>query len=293
MKLVRYGAAGREKPGLIDSGGALRSLAGIVPDISGATLSPAQLRKLQRLKTDVLPKVRGTPRLGPPVAAVGKLIGIGFNYADHTARAGMTLPAEPLIFMKATSAINGPGDAILIPPGAMKTDWEVELAFVIGTRASQVKERDALSHIAGYLICNDVTERSYQFDRGGTYDKGKGCDSFAPLGPWLVTAEEVPDPQALDLWLDLNGARMQSGNTRAMVFGIAFILSYVSRFMTLLPGDIVTTGTPLGTGFSRKPPVFLKAGDRLRLGISGPGNLSLGEQTLRCIASRRISSRRK
>ncbi len=286
MKLVRYGTAGREKPGLIDADGALRSLAGIVPDISGATLAPAQLRKLRRLKTAALPKVRGKPRLGPPVAQVGKLIGIGFNYADHTARAGMELPKEPLIFTKAVTAINGPSDAIVIPPGAEKTDWEAELAFVIGTRASQVKERDALSHIAGYLVCNDVTERSYQFDRGGTYDKGKGCDSFAPLGPWLVTADEVPDPQALDVWLDLNGTRMQSGSTAHMVFGVAFILAYVSQFMTLLPGDIVTTGTPLGTGFSRKPPVFLKPGDRLNLGISGAG-VSFGEQNLRCVASKR------
>jgi len=286
MKLVRYGAAGREKPGLIDADGALRSLAGIVPDISGATLAPAQLRKLRRLKAATLPKVRGTPRLGPPVAQVGKLIGIGFNYADHTARAGMELPKEPLIFTKAVTAINGPGDAIVIPPGAEKTDWEAELAFVVGTKASHVSEKSALGHIAGYLICNDVTERSYQFDRGGTYDKGKGCDSFAPLGPWLVTADEVPDPQALDLWLDLNGTRMQSGTTAHMVFSVAFILSYISQFMTLLPGDIVTTGTPLGTGFSRKPPVFLKAGDRLRLGIGATG-ISLGEQNLRCVASKR------
>lgn len=286
MKLVRYGAAGREKPGLIDADGALRSLAGIVPDISGATLAPAQLRKLRRLKIAALPKVRGKPRLGPPVAQVGKLIGIGFNYADHTARAGMELPKEPLIFTKAVTAINGPGDAIVIPPGAEKTDWEAELAFVVGTKASHVSEKSALGHIAGYLICNDVTERSYQFDRGGTYDKGKGCDSFAPLGPWLVTADEVPDPQALDLWLDLNGTRMQSGTTAHMVFSVAFILSYISQFMTLLPGDIVTTGTPLGTGFSRKPPVFLKAGDRLRLGIGATG-ISLGEQNLRCVASKR------
>lgn len=287
MKLVRYGEAGREKPGLIDADGALRSLAAIVPEISGATLSPTALRKLRRLNPARLPKVRGKRRLGPPIANVGKLIGIGFNYADHTARAGMTLPTEPLIFMKATSAINGPADAIRIPPGAEKTDWEVELAFVIGARAAQVKEKDALSHIAGYLICNDVTERSYQFDRGGTYDKGKGCDSFAPLGPWLVTRDEVPDPQALDLWLERNGERMQTGKTAHMVFSVAFILSYVSQFMTLMPGDVVTTGTPLGTGFSRKPPVFLKPGDRLRLGITGPGNLSLGEQNLRCIASKR------
>lgn len=286
MKLVRYGAAGREKPGLIDADGKLRSLSAILSDIDGRALSPASLRRLRRLQPAELPIVRGKPRLGPPVAAVGKLIGIGFNYADHTARAGMTLPTEPLIFMKAVSAINGPRDPIVIPPGAEKTDWEVELAFVIGSKASHVAERDALGHIAGYLICNDVTERSYQFDRGGTYDKGKGCDSFAPLGPWLVTADEVPDPQVLDLRLDRNGERMQSGTTAHMVFSVAFILSYVSRFMTLLPGDIVTTGTPLGTGFSRKPPVFLKAGDRLRLAITGANGLSLGEQDLRCIAAK-------
>jgi 2-keto-4-pentenoate hydratase/2-oxohepta-3-ene-1,7-dioic acid hydratase in catechol pathway len=280
MKLVRYGAAGREKPGLIDAAGRLHSLAGIVPDITGAQLSRKALHKLQRLKSDRLPLVRGNPRFGPPVANIGKLIGIGFNYADHTARAGMTLPTEPLIFMKAITAINGPNDPIRIPKGAEKTDWECELAFVIGTKAARVKERDALSHIAGYLICNDVTERSYQFDRGGTYDKGKGCDTFAPLGPWLVTRDEVPDPQALDLWLDRNGERMQTGTTAHMVFGVTFILSYVSQFMTLMPGDVVTTGTPLGTGFSRKPPIFLKAGDRLSLGIS-----SLGSQVQVCIST--------
>lgn len=280
MKLVRYGAAGREKPGLIDADGRLRSLASVIPDLDGKQLSPLALRKLQRLKADRLPLVRGKPRLGPPVADVGKLIGIGFNYAEHTARAGMTLPTEPLIFMKAITAINGPNDPIRIPKGAQKVDWECELAFVIGTKAARVKERDALSHIAGYLICNDLSERSYQFDRGGTYDKGKGCDSFAPLGPWLVTHDEVPDPQALDLWLDLNGARMQTGTTAHMVFSVAFILSYVSQFMTLMPGDVITTGTPLGTGFSRKPPIFLKAGDRLSLGIAG-----LGVQTQVCSAA--------
>ncbi len=277
MKLVRYGAAGREKPGLIDADGRLRSLAGVIPDLGGAQLSPLALRKLQRLKTGRLPPVRGKPRFGPPVANIGKLIGIGFNYAEHTARAGMTLPTEPLIFMKAVTAIGGPNDPIRIPKGAQKVDWECELAFVIGSKATRVKERDALSHIAGYLVSNDVTERSYQFDRGGTYDKGKGCDSFAPLGPWLVTRDEVPDPQALDLWLDRNGERMQTGTTAHMVFGVAFILSYVSQFMTLMPGDVVTPGTPLGTGFSRKPPIFLKAGDRLSLGIGG-----LGTQTQVC-----------
>ena len=277
MKLIRYGAAGREKPGLIDEDGRLRSLAGIIRDLDGTQLSPLALRKLQRLRPERLPLVRRKPRFGPPVASIGKLIGIGFNYAEHTARAGMSLPTEPLIFMKAVTAISGPNDPIRIPKGAQKVDWEVELAFVIGTKAARVKERDALSHIAGYLVCNDVTERSYQFDRGGTYDKGKGCDSFAPLGPWLVTRDEVPDPQALDLWLDRNGTRMQTGTTAHMVFGVAFILSYVSQFMTLMPGDVVTTGTPLGTGFSRKPPIFLKPGDRLSLGIGG-----LGAQTQAC-----------
>lgn len=267
MKLVRYGSRGRERPGVIDADGDLRSLSAVIPDVNGATLSPRWLRRLRWLDARELPRVRGNPRLGPPVAQVGKLVGIGFNYADHAARAGMTLPSELLIFMKAVSAIGGPNDPIMIPPGAEKADWEVELAFAIGSRASRVEERDALSHIAGYLICNDVTERSYQFDRGGTYDKGKGCDSFAPLGPWLVTADEVSDPQALDLWLDRNGERMQTGTTGHMVYGVAFILSYVSRFMTLQPGDIVTTGTPLGTGFSRKPPVFLNPGDRLDLGV--------------------------
>jgi 2-keto-4-pentenoate hydratase/2-oxohepta-3-ene-1,7-dioic acid hydratase in catechol pathway len=287
MKLVRYGAKGHEHPGLIDAEGNLRSLAALLPDITGAALATGQLKKLRKLDPRKLPKVRGKKRLGPPVAQIGKLIGIGFNYADHTARAGMELPQEPLIFTKAITAINGPGDNILIPPGAEKTDWEAELAFVIGSKASHVKEKDALHHIAGYLICNDVTERAYQFDRGGTYDKGKGCDSFAPLGPWLVTSDEIPDPQVLDLWLDRNGERMQTGTTAHMVFSVAFILAYVSQFMTLLPGDVITTGTPLGTGFSRKPPIFLKPGDRLRLGITGPNGVSLGEQNLRCVATKR------
>lgn len=280
MRLIRYGAAGSEKPGLIDAAGELRSLADVIPDISGASLLPDKLDQLQRLDFDRLPIVPTSVRLGPPVASTGKLIGIGFNYADHTERAGMTLPTEPLMFMKATSAITGPQDVILMPPGAEKVDWEVELAFVIGSKATRVPESDALRHIAGYLICNDVTERSYQFDRGGTYDKGKGCDSFAPLGPWLVTRNEIPDPQALDLWLDVNGERMQTGHTGSMVFSVAFILSYISHFMTLWPGDIVTTGTPLGTGFSRKPPRFLRPGDRLRLGITG-----LGEQNLICAST--------
>ena len=289
MKLVRYGAAGREKPGLIDAAGKLRDLSPVVDDIAGAVLSPAGLKKLSRIRPETLRPVRGSLRLGPPVAQVGKLIGIGFNYAIHAARAGMTLPTEPLIFMKATSAIIGPNDAIVIPKGSEKTDWEVELALVIGSRASHVAEAAALSHIAGYLVCNDVSERSYQFDRGGTYDKGKGCDTFAPLGPWLVTRDEIPDPQALDLSLDVNGERMQTGNSRDMVFGIATIVSYVSQFMTLWPGDIITTGTPPGAGFGQKPQRFLKAGDRIHLGISG-----LGEQNLRCVAfdrSRKRSSR--
>jgi 2-keto-4-pentenoate hydratase/2-oxohepta-3-ene-1,7-dioic acid hydratase in catechol pathway len=263
---------------MIDAAGSLRSLSDIVPDFSGANLSPTVIRKLRRLDANALPKVKGKPRLGPPVSGVGKLIGIGFNYADHTARAGMTLPTEPLMFMKATSSITGPVDSIMIPPGSQKTDWEVELAFAIGSKAIRVEEKDALQHIAGYLICNDVSERSYQFDRGGTYDKGKGCDSFAPLGPWLVTRDEIADPQELDLWLEVNGERMQTGNTHSMVFSVAFILSYLSQFMTLWPGDVVTTGTPLGTGFSRKPPRFLNVGDQLRLGITG-----LGEQHLTCI----------
>ena len=273
MKLVRYGKAGKEKPGLIDAQGRLRDLSPVVPDIGPAQLGEVSLARLQRLKPEALPLVRGKPRLGCPVAGIGKFIAIGLNYADHAAEAGMPLPAEPIVFMKATSCIQGPDDPIMLPKGALKTDWEVELGVVIGRAARYVSQKNALAHVAGYCVVNDVSERSYQLERGGTWDKGKGCDSFGPIGPWLVTRDEVPKPQQLDLWLELNGQRAQSGTTRTMIFGVAKIISYVSQFMTLLPGDVICTGTPPGVGMGRKPQRFLKAGDTLRLGVQG-----LGEQ---------------
>ncbi|RPE73121.1 2-keto-4-pentenoate hydratase/2-oxohepta-3-ene-1,7-dioic acid hydratase in catechol pathway [Tibeticola sediminis] len=278
MKLVRFGPWGQEKPGLIDAEGRLRDLSAVVPDIGGAVLAPAVLARLCRLDAQRLPWVRGRPRLGCPVAQVGKFIAIGLNYADHAAEAGMPLPTEPVVFMKATSCIQGPNDPVMLPKGSKKTDWEVELGVVIGTRARYVTQKEALAHVAGYCVVNDVSERAFQLERGGTWDKGKGCDTFGPVGPWLVTRDEVPNPQRLGLWLELNGERMQSGNTRTMVFGVAKLISYVSQFMTLEPGDILTTGTPPGVGMGQrrdgKPaPRFLKPGDVLRLGIDG-----LGEQ---------------
>ncbi len=273
MKLVRYGKAGKEKPGLIDAQGHLRDLSSVVPDIAPAQLGDAVLARLRRLRPEALALVRGKPRIGCPVAGIGKFIAIGLNYADHAAEAGMPIPAEPIVFMKATSCIQGPDDPITLPKGSLKTDWEVELGVVIGTAARYVSQKDALGHVAGYCVVNDVSERSYQLERGGTWDKGKGCDSFGPVGPWLVTRDEVQKPQQLDLWLDLNGQRAQTGTTRTMIFGVAKIISYVSQFMTLLPGDVICTGTPPGVGMGMKPQRFLKAGDTLRLGVQG-----LGEQ---------------
>ncbi|HLB79830.1 MAG TPA: fumarylacetoacetate hydrolase family protein, partial [Dongiaceae bacterium] len=273
MKLVRYGPAGREKPGLVDAAGGLRDLSGRLGDIDGAALAPARLEELRAIDPARLPAVPGTPRLGPPVAGIGKIVAVGLNYADHAAESGLPIPAEPVLFMKATSAIAGPNDGIVIPKGSEKTDWEVELALVIGSVARYVEKRDALAHLAGYTICNDVSERAFQLERGGTWDKGKGCDSFAPLGPWLATTDEIPDPQRLDMWLDVNGERMQRGSTATMVFGVAHLVSYISRFMTLMPGDVVITGTPPGVGMGRKPPRYLKPGDTVALGIVG-----LGEQ---------------
>ncbi len=279
MRLIRYGKPGKEKPGLIDDKGRLRDLSKHIDDVDGIALAPAQLKRLQRLKPESLPPVRGTPRLGPPVAGIGKLVAIGLNYSDHAAESGLPVPKEPIIFMKATSSICGPTDDVVIPRDSMKSDWEVELAIVIGSLARYVGEGDALAYVAGYTICNDVSEREFQIERGGTWDKGKGCDTFGPLGPWLVTRDEIPDPQTLDMWLDVNGKRMQNGNTRTMIFGVAHLVSYVSRFMTLLPGDVITTGTPPGVGMGQRPPRFLKAGDVMKLGIAG-----LGEQRQKCVA---------
>ena len=273
MKLVRYGNPGKEKPGLIDAQGQLRDLSAVVKDITPDQLGDAALAKLAKLKVDKLPLVKGKPRYGNPVTGTPKFIAIGLNYADHAAESGLPIPAEPVVFMKATSCIQGPNDPVMLPKGSKKTDWEVELGVIIGTRARYVSQKDALNHVAGYCTINDVSEREFQIERGGTWDKGKGCDTFGPLGPWLVTRDEVPNPQKLTLWLDVNGQRVQTGSTRTMIFSVAKIISYVSQFMTLEPGDVITTGTPPGVGMGMKPPVYLKKGDVMALGIAG-----LGEQ---------------
>ncbi len=271
MKLVRYGRSGKEKPGLIDSAGKLRDLSGVVADIDADTLGPRALARLARVKPQSLPAVRGTPRLGPCVAKVGNFIAIGLNYADHAAELGQAVPKEPVLFNKAPSCIVGPNDDIVVPKGSTKTDWEVELAIVIGTRASYVSEVEALRHVAGYCVCNDVSEREFQIERSGQWTKGKGCPTFGPLGPWLVTPDEIKDPQKLDMWLDVNGERMQSGSTATMVFGVKTLVSYISQFMIIEPGDVITTGTPPGVGMGKKPPRFLKPGDTVALGITGLG----------------------
>lgn len=273
MKLVRYGKPGKEKPGLIDAEGKLRDLSAVIKDLTPDQLGDAALARLRKLRTATLPLVKGTPRLGSPVGGVGKFIAIGLNYADHAAESGLPLPKEPVVFMKASSCVQGPDDPVMLPKGSLKTDWEVELGVVIGSRARYVSQKEALNFVAGYCTINDISEREYQLERGGTWDKGKGCDTFGPLGPWLVTRDEVPNPQKLGMWLDLNGQRMQTGSTRTMVFGVAKLISYVSQFMTLLPGDVITTGTPPGVGLGHKPPLYLKQGDRMTLGIDG-----LGEQ---------------
>ena len=279
MKLLRYGAPGQERPGILDSQGQLRDLSGVVDDIAGATLLPAGLARLAEIDLAKLPLVEGSPRIGPCVGRVGKMICVGLNYADHAAESGMAVPSEPVLFMKATSAIVGPNDAVEIPPGALKVDWEVELGVVIGKAARYVSRETALDHVAGYCVINDVSERAYQLERGGQWDKGKGCDTFGPLGPWLVTRDEVPDAQALDLWLEVDGHRFQNGNTRTMVFDVATLVSYISQFMSLQPGDVISTGTPPGVGMGHKPePLYLKAGQTMRLGIAG-----LGEQQQRTI----------
>jgi 2-keto-4-pentenoate hydratase/2-oxohepta-3-ene-1,7-dioic acid hydratase in catechol pathway len=270
MKLVRVGAPGAERPGLIDMQGRVRDLSGVVSELGPQQLSDAALAQLAGVDIAALPVMPDT-RFGVPWTGIGKIIAIGLNYADHAAEAGLPPPAEPILFLKANSALNGPNDAVMLPRGSEKTDWEVELGVVIGKTASDVSREEALSHVAGYCVVNDVSEREFQLERGGTWDKGKGCDTFCPVGPWLVTRDEVPDPQALGLWLDVNGERAQRGNTATMVFGVAHLVSYVSRFMTLHPGDLICTGTPPGVGMGAKPPRYLKAGDTMRLGIDGLG----------------------
>ncbi len=281
MKLVRHGLAGSERAGLIDAQGVLRDLSMLLPDIGPAQLGPRTLSALAAIDAARLPAVEPGTRLACPVAGIGKIVCVGLNYADHAAEAGLPLPAEPVLFMKATSALSGPHDPVHIPPGALKTDWEVELGVVIGTRMRQVAPADALAHVAGYVLANDVSERSFQLERGGQWDKGKGCDSFAPVGPWLVTTDELADPHGIALWLDVNGERMQDGNTRNFIFDLPTVLAYISQFMTLEPGDLVLTGTPAGVGLGQKPqPRFLRPGDVMRLGATG-----LGEQHLVCVES--------
>jgi len=272
MKLLRWGSPGQERPGLVDETGTIRDLSGLVPDISGAVLGDTGLAMLRGIDPQGLPMVPGNTRLGPCVAGTGKFICIGLNFADHAAESGMAVPAEPIIFMKATSAICGPNDPILIPRGSQKTDWEVELAVVIGTRAKYVAPDDALSHVAGYAVTNDVSERAFQLERVGQWTKGKSCDNFGQIGPWLVTRDAVADPQDLSMWLTVNGETMQDGSTRTMVYGVAHLISYLSQFMTLHPGDVISTGTPPGVGMGRKPPRYLRAGDVVELGIAGLGS---------------------
>ena len=273
MKLVRFGAPGAEMPGLIDPTGTLRNLSDIVPDISGGTLSDAGLEEIRTLDAAKLPAAPGNPRLGPCVGSVGKYVCIGLNYSDHAKEANMPIPEEPIIFFKATSSIMGPNDDIVLPKASQKVDWEVELCIVIGNEARYVTEAKALSHVAGYCVANDVSERHFQLERSGQWVKGKSADTFGPIGPWLVTRDEVPDPQNLEMWLEVDGHRHQSGSTRTMIFGAAQIVSYVSQFMSLQPGDIIATGTPPGVGMGHKPPVYLSPGQTVRLGIEG-----LGEQ---------------
>ena len=271
MKLVRYGNPGEERPGLLDSQGALRDLYAFVPDIAGPVLLPASQEKLRALDPATLPLVPGSPRLGPCVGAVGKFICIGLNYSDHAAESNMAVPAEPVVFMKATSAICGPHDQVIIPRGALKMDWEVELGVVIGKEAKYVEEADALNHVAGYCVVNDLSERAFQLEGTGQWVKGKSADTFGPIGPWLVTADEIPDPQNLHLWLEVDGHRYQSGSTSTMVFGVAHLVSYLSRYMSLQPGDIISTGTPSGVGLGQKPPVYLHPGNIITLGVQGLG----------------------
>ena len=280
MKLLRYGDAGRERPGLLDADGRMRDLSSVVSDIAGDTLLPENLARLRDTDGSGLPEVPGNPRIGPCVGSVGKIVCVGLNYSDHAAESGLPVPDEPVLFMKATSAICGPYDNVEIPRGAEKTDWEVELGIVIGRPAKYVSQDQALSHVAGYCVVNDVSERAFQIERGGQWDKGKGHDTFGPLGPWLVTTDEVPDPQDLHMWLEVDGKRYQDGSTRTMIFGVAHLVSYISQFMSLQPGDVISTGTPPGVGLGQKPPVYLKPGQTMRLGIAG-----LGEQRQTTVAT--------
>ncbi len=280
MKLLRIGESGHERPALLDREGQLRDLSAIVSDIGAAALLPESVARLGALDTSKLPKIPGAPRIGPCVGSVGKIVCVGLNYRDHAAEAHMPIPAEPILFLKPTSAIIGPDDDVEIPLGSENTDWEVELGIVIGKPGKYLALERAFDHIAGYCVVNDVSERAFQLERGGQWDKGKGCDSFAPIGPWLVTKDEVPDPQALDLWLEVDGNRCQSGNTRTMIFGVAHLVSYISHFMSLRPGDVIATGTPPGVGMGRRPPQFLKPGQRMRVGITG-----LGVQTQHTVAA--------
>jgi 2-keto-4-pentenoate hydratase/2-oxohepta-3-ene-1,7-dioic acid hydratase in catechol pathway len=274
MKLLRFGPHGKEQPGILDAAGRIRSLAGVVDDFTGDTLSPSSFEKLRTLNPESLPLVEQPVRIGPCVGRVGKFIAIGLNYSEHAAETNAKVPEEPVVFMKATSCISGPYDNIVIPRGSKKTDWEVELGVVIGTKAKYVNEADALRHVAGYCVVHDISEREFQLERGGTWDKGKGCDTFGPIGPWLVTAEEVPDPQNLALWLEVDGHRYQNGSTKTMIFPVRKLVSYLSQFMTLHPGDIITTGTPSGVGMGQRPsPIFLRPGQTVRLAVEG-----LGEQ---------------
>ena len=279
MKLVRFGPAGQEKPGLVDGAGQIRDLSGLIPDLAGDALSASSLERIRGANPDSLPQVPAGTRLGPCVGKVGNFIAVGLNFADHAAETGSPIPAEPILFNKAPSCIVGPDDEVVIPRGSQKTDWEVELAIVIGRRASYVGANEALDYVAGYCICNDVSEREFQLERGGTWSKGKGCPTFGPLGPWLVTPDEVGDVQNLDMWLDVNGERMQRGSTKTMIFNVPQLVSYISHFMIMEPGDVITTGTPPGVGLGMKPPRFLKPGDTMTVGIQ-----SLGEQHQRVVS---------
>jgi 2,4-diketo-3-deoxy-L-fuconate hydrolase len=272
MKLLRYGAPGQEKPGVLAPDGTVRDLSGVIPDVAGESLLPETIERLRTIEIEKLPRVNELSRLGPCVGKVGKFICIGLNYSDHAAESGMAVPREPIVFMKATSSISGPNDDVVIPRGSEKSDWEVELGVVIGKPAKYVTQREALHHVAGYCVINDLSERAFQLEGTGQWVKGKSADTFGPIGPWLVTTDEIPDPQNLSMWLEVDGHRYQEGSTRTMIFGVAYVVSYLSKFMSLQSGDIISTGTPPGVGLGRKPPVFLRSGNSIRLGVEGLGD---------------------